>query len=268
MKKISLLLVVCLLAVASVYGRQQTEVVKSVKPFSVVNIVGGLDVVFEQGSSYQVRLVGGADDINAVDYEVVSGTLNLQGKNNMMQSLGDVYIELAESPKVANVTVYVTAPDVKSFNLAGSGTLRTEKLSSQSVVFNLAGSGQMSVKRLSASNASFNIAGSGSMDLGNLKAKTTNLTVSGTGSLKAYVADASSLSCSTIGTGSISVSGKTDTYAKSTIGNSSISDSALKYDKKTESNVNNSVIYNNGKGVSGFVRSGQPRVVDGIVVNP
>lgn len=267
MKKICLLLIVCLLTVASVYGRQQTEVVKSVKPFSVVNIVGGLDVVFEQGSSYQVRLVGGADEVKSVNFNVVGGSLNLNDKKNMTQSLGDVYIEVAEESKVANVMVYVTAPDVKSFNLAGSGTLRTEKICSKSVVFNLAGSGQINVKRLSASNASFNLAGSGSIDLDNLKAKAANLTVSGSGSLKAYVADASSLSCSTIGTGSISVSGKAETYAKSTIGSSSINDSALKYGKKKESNVSNSVRYK-GVGGKGFVRSRQPRVVDGIVVNP
>lgn len=267
MKKICLLLIVCLLTVASVYGRQQTEVEKSVEPFSVVNIVGGLDVVFEQGSSYQVRLVGGADEVKSVNFKVVGGSLNLQVKNNSSQSFGDVYVEMAEDPKVANVTVYVTAPDVKSFNLAGSGTLRAETISSKSVVFNLAGSGQINIKRLSASNASFNLAGSGSIDLDNLKAKAANLTVSGSGSLKAYVDDASSLSCSTIGTGSISVSGKADTYAKSTIGSSSINDSALKYGKKKESNVSDSVRYK-GVGVKGFVRSRQPRVVDGIVVNP
>lgn len=271
MKKICLLLLVSLLAVVSAYGRQQTEVGKDVEPFSVVNIVGGLNVVYEQGSSYQVRLVGSADDIDAVDVKVVANSLNLQSKSVRTSTLDnvyiDMYVEMTEDPRAAKVTVYVTAPDVMSFNLAGSGTLSVEKISSKSVAFNLAGSGQVDVKRLSASSASFNVAGSGCMDLGNLQAKAVNLTVSGSGSLKAYVADASSLSCSAVGTGDISVSGKADTYAKSTIGQSSISDSALKYGKKTESTVNNSVIYN-GTGGSGSVGSERPRVVDGIVVNP
>lgn len=267
MKKICLLLLVCLLAVASAYGRQQTEVVKSVSSFSVVNIVGAINVVFEQGGSYQVRLVGSVDDIDAVDVKVDGNSLNLQSKSVKTQSFGDVYVEMREDQRVANVAVYVTAPDVKTFNLAGSGTLRTEKISSQSVVFNLAGSGQVDVKCLSASSASFNVAGSGCMSLGNLKAKAVNLTVSGSGSLKANVDNASRLSCSTVGTGDIYVEGTADTYVKSTIGQSSISDSALKYGKKTESTVSNSVIYNGMNG-SGFVRSERPRVVDGIVVNP
>lgn len=267
MKKICLLLVVCLLSVASVYGRQQTEIEKNVAPFSVLNIVGGLNVVFEQGGSYQVRLVGGADDVSAVDVKVVDGSLNLQAKTANAHSFGDVYVEMAEDPKVANVTVYVTAPDVKSFNLAGSGTLRTEKLSSKSVVFNLAGSGQVDVKRLSASNASFNLAGMGNMNLDNLKVKSVVLNMSGSGWLKANVVESSSLSCNSIGTGEINVSGTTDKYAKSTINGGIISDSLLKYKQKKESIIGNSVMYNGIDG-NGFSGGKQPRVVDGIVVNP
>lgn len=61
MRKYVLMLTAAMLVLtASVYGAEKSEKKLSVKPFSVINVVGSIKVVYEQGSTYEVRLVGDA----------------------------------------------------------------------------------------------------------------------------------------------------------------------------------------------------------------
>ena len=267
MRKTFLLLLAGLLAIASAYGRQKVEEKRGVAPFSVINVVDNIDVVYEQGPSYSVRLTGSAEALEQVDVSVNGKSLNIRTKDYAPNGFGGVYIEMSKA-KPANVTVYVTAPDVKAFNQAGSGRVRVDKMSTQSVSFNLAGSGRVEVGQLSGDKASFNLAGSGNMSLGDMSVKKLNLSLSGSGHVEAHASGATSLACNAIGTGSIDVSGTVDTYSRVTIGGATINDGSLKYATMTNSTTTNSSVYYDDYG-SGSARHGDsPRSVDGIVVNP
>ena len=61
MRKFFLMLTAAMLMLtASLYATEKSEKKLSVKPFSVINVVGSLKVVYEQGSTYEVSLVGDA----------------------------------------------------------------------------------------------------------------------------------------------------------------------------------------------------------------
>lgn len=55
-----MLMAAMLMLTASLYATEKSEKKLSVKPFSVINVVGSLEVVYEQGSTYEVSLVGDA----------------------------------------------------------------------------------------------------------------------------------------------------------------------------------------------------------------
>lgn len=264
MKKTLLLLVLGLLAVVSACG-QHMEEKRSLEPFSVINVAGSIDLVYEQGNSYGVRLSGSAGAIESLDVRVRGKSLNICRKDYEPDGFGGVYIESEKKAELLDVTVYVTSPDITTINKTGSGTVRAERIATRSLTFNSAGSGLLKVGRLSADKVSLNMAGSGKIDAGKVKAKTVNMSLAGVGEIEAHVAEASSLSCSAIGMGVISVSGSVDRYSKAVIGGGSINDSSLKYATMTNSTMTNSNVYNN---LDGSLYNELPRTVDGIVVNP
>lgn len=61
MRKFFLMLTAAMFVLTtSLYATEKSEKKLSVKPFSVINVVGSLKVVYEQGSTYEVSLVGDA----------------------------------------------------------------------------------------------------------------------------------------------------------------------------------------------------------------
>lgn len=233
MRRLFLFVVATLLMVVlPVSGKQREGVVMKVDAFSAINVVGKIHVVYEQGSGYEVRLAGDAAD--CIDVKMENSSLNLCPKTNV-NKVGGVYYESVDW--TVGATVYVKAPSVRSFSLAGSGSISVDRMSGKRAAFNVAGSGTASVNHLSVDEASFNVAGSGQMKAADVKAGKAMLSVAGSGSVSANLAQASELSCSVAGSGNITVSGKTVKYSKSIYGGGTITDSSLKYESVSNSSV-------------------------------
>ena len=230
MRKFFLMLTTAMFVLTtSLYATEKSEKKLSVKPFSVINVVGSLKVVYEQGSTYEVSLVGDAAAFDQIRVGSNGSDLNISKYGKV---IGNVYVETSDSSDKRSVVVHVKAPDVSVFNMSGSGQIVVGKMKSTAVTFNQAGSGKIAVSQVVASHANFNNAGSGTILVDDVMA--------GSGTINCRTSNADNLNCTLTGSGRISVSGKAGNYKKYVLGSGKINDSMLKYDKLLNmgSNVN------------------------------
>ena len=239
MRKFVLMLTAAMFVLTtSLYATEKSEKKLSVKPFSVINVVGSLKVVYEQGSTYEVSLVGDAAAFDRIRVGSNGSDLNISKYGKV---IGNVYVETSDSSDRRSVVVHVKAPDVSVFNMSGSGQIIVVgKMKSTAVTFNQAGSGKIAVSQVVASHANFNNAGSGTILVDDVKADYVGLTMAGSGTINCRTSKAANLNCTLTGSGRISVLGEAGNYKKYVLGSGKINDSMLKYDKLLNmgSNVN------------------------------
>lgn len=258
MRKFFLMLTAAMLMLTttSSYATEKSEKKLSVKPFSVINVVGSLEVVYEQGSTYEVSLVGDAAAFDRIRVGSNGSDLNISKYGKV---IGNVYVETSDSSDRRSVVVHVKAPDVRVFNMSGSGQIVVGKMKSTAVTFNQAGSGKIAVSQVVASHANFNNAGSGTIFVDDVKADYVGLTMAGSGTINCRTSKAANLNCTLTGSGSISVSGKAGNYKKYVLGSGKISDSMLKYDKLLNMGSNVNVTGNT-------YNSRRPDTPDGVII--
>lgn len=202
MRRTLLLIVALALVAACCMGRQKGTDVRHLDTFTSVNVVGSMKVLYSQASGSEVRVVG---DCDRLDIKVRDGALYIKFKS---RKIGNVYLDDSYDDN-CKVTVYVKSPEVRHFNLVGSGSISADRVKTDRLTCNLAGSGSMSFKRA---------------EVGDI-----NLCLAGSGDINAAVSGTSSLRCSLAGTGCITVSGDADRYARSVAGTGVIKDAALTY---------------------------------------
>ena len=244
MRKFVLMLTAAMFVLTtSLYATEKSEKKLSVKPFSVINVVGSIKVVYEQGSTYEVSLVGDAADFDKIRTECNGSALNIAQYGKL---IGNVYVDTSDSSDRRSVVVHVKAPDVRVFNMSGSGQIVVGKMKSTAVTFNQAGSGKIAVSQVVADHANFNNAGSGRIFIDDVKADYVGLTMNGSGTITSRIGKADNLNCVLTGSGCISVSGKVGSYKNTVIGSGTLNDSMLKYDKLLDlgRNVNVGNTYN------------------------
>lgn len=238
-KYLLIVMAIMFMAATSAYGTQKSEKVMSIQPFSELNVLGNLEVVYEQSKTCEVRLVGDANDINQIYIENSGASLNIR---KAAKQIGNVYIDTSKKSGKFNVVIKVKAPEVSVFNLAGGGYIIVDNMSGNKVTFNQAGSGEIAVGSITASNTFFNNAGSGSIRIDEVKADNVCLSMAGSGVISGKLSEADKLNCTLTGIGRIYVSGKVDKYVKVVIGSGSIDDSMLKYDSISTTSTHTNVI--------------------------
>lgn len=254
-KYLLIVMAIMFMAATSAYGTQKSEKVMSIQPFSVLNVAGNLEVVYEQSKTCEVRLVGDANDINQIYIENSGASLNIR---KTAKQIGNVYIDTSKKSGKFNVVIKVKAPEVSVFNLAGGGYIIVDNMSGNKVTFNQAGSGRIALGRITADNIFFNNAGSGSIRIDEVKADNVCMSMAGSGEISGKLSEADKLNCTLTGIGRIYVSGKVDKYVKVVIGSGSIDDSMLKYDSISTTNTRTNVI-------TDVETSDTPKSPDGII---
>lgn len=254
-KYLLIVMAIMFMAATSAYGTQKSEKVMSIQPFSVLNVLGNLEVVYEQSKTCEVHLVGDANDFNQICIENSGASLNIR---KTAKQIGNVYIDTSKKSGKFNVVIKVKAPEVSVFNLAGGGYIIVDNMSGNKVTFNQAGSGGIAVGSITANKTFFNNAGSGSIRIDDVKADNVCLSMAGSGVISGKVGKALKLNCTLTGIGRIYVSGKTDKYGKVIIGSGSIDDSMLKYDSISTTSTHTNVIKDSDA-------SSAPKSPDGII---
>lgn len=201
--------------------------------FHAIASSGSFDIVLSQGNTESVRVKADANVINEVVTEVKNGTLMIHSKNNHSWGMSNFWNN-------KKVTVYVTAKDLNSIDVSGSGDLKIEnQFNTNNLELRLSGSGdftgKVNVKTLEASisgSGDFKIvgladestvAGSGDFNGNGLITKSTAIRVSGSGDASIYASE--KLDASVSGSGDVRYSGHPKNVSKVVHGSGEVSGS-------------------------------------------
>lgn len=206
-------------------GPQMTET-RDLKGFEEIEISGSPKVVYTQGQSYGVKVVGPKRFVESIITEVKGKTLSIRNKGKV----GIVNIQRDYD----DAAVYVTSPDLTAVRLNGSGDFEskqrvdTDKMlivlrGSGDISFSdiicdhctteLTGSGDIDIDRLEAVRSNVSLVGSGDIDVKQWKVDNTDLTLRGSGDIEVnFMEGCKKANCQMAGSGDITLKGRLEHY--------------------------------------------------------
>ena len=206
MKKLLLFLAAGLLAVSCVIninggvfvgscteeGIDYTEV-REVGPFRALSAGIPCNVYFEQADKQEVRVESTEEFAGKVITEVEDGTLKLK-------------LEEGRYPKLI-LRMVITAPDIESLHLSGSGNLINEGglRVGGDLALRVSGSGGLRMGDIESKDFSAHCSGSGSLRLPQVACAESTCSVSGSGSVRIGRMSCTGLEAGTSGSGSVNV---------------------------------------------------------------
>jgi hypothetical protein len=201
--------------------------------FHAVASTGSFDVVLKQGNTESVKVEADAEVINEIVTEVRNGTLLIHSKNT--HNWGNFWNN-------RNITIYVTAKNLNSIALTGSGNLKMEnEFTADKIQLKLSGSGdfqgKINVKTVEviisgsgdfkvagkADESTIALSGSGDFDGSSLITKSTAIRISGSGDANIFASE--KIDASVSGSGDIHYSGHPKSVSKIARGSGDISGS-------------------------------------------
>ena len=213
--------------------------------FEKIEINGSPKVVYTQGKTVSVKVVGKRESVDNIETAVSNNTLYVKNKGKM----GIVNFTFGDDEAV----VYVTTPDLIGIQLNGSGDfiskqrIDTDRINvvlrgsgdidvkdiiCDACNISLTGSGDLDIDRLEARDVDASLIGSGDLDIALLKVIGTRLSLKGSGDVKASFAEGChSVSCILNGSGDITLSGKVKHLSKQKRGSGDIHVNKLTIEK-------------------------------------
>lgn len=179
---------------------------RSVPAFHAINVEGVIEVEATIGKSTSVRVSGDPDLLDKITTTVKDGALVIDTQRGL--KLGN-----------RRLSATVTAPDLTSLALHGTGGLSVSGIANDSLAITVPGTGAVSV---SGSTGSLRVVvdGTGALALKDLAAKTATVELNGTGQVKVRASQL--LEAKITGTGAIEVHGNPARIKKSVTGTGSI----------------------------------------------
>lgn len=205
MKKISTIFILAFFAVTSVVNatlpkeiaissRQQEE--RKVSNFNGIEVGGALKVYVKLGNTESLRLEGDSEAIAELITEVKDGILTIKPKKSQWK-------EWFKKFNNTKIVAYVTAKQINSLGLSGSGSIIAESPINTNKEFSAAISGSGSIKAtVNAQSLSAAISGSGGLKIDG-KAQSAQVAVSGSGSFQGREFSIDKLDAHVSGSGSV-----------------------------------------------------------------
>jgi hypothetical protein len=145
---------------------------RSVGTYSAVDLSMDAIVYFTPGEDFALKLSGQQNVLDVIETEVEASRLVIRVQSGIV--LGNH----------KQVTVYVTAPDVSSLNISGSGDIFQEGgWTGDDLFLNISGSGIIRMDSVSANRLFATISGSGSMNAITGRCDREELNISGSGNI-------------------------------------------------------------------------------------
>jgi len=146
--------------------------------FNGVHVGGAFDVYITQGTNESVKVEAPADVMSRIITEVSGGVLKIYNKHNDGWNWGELW------GNHKKVRVYVTAKDLNSIAISGSGDVFfKDGITTNSLKLKISGSGDM-MGKVTVKTLESHISGSGDMKLSG-RAESSTVTVVGSGDFMA-----------------------------------------------------------------------------------
>ena len=143
--------------------------------FDSVALEGSCRVVVHVGDKASVRAEGDEAAVERLDVRVEDGTLRIARRGSWLdfRSFG------------RDATVYVAAPALDGASVAGSGSMRVDRIESRVFEAAVRGSGGLRIDEVRAGLAELSLSGSGSMRIDALEAEKLDAALAGSGGIRA-----------------------------------------------------------------------------------
>jgi hypothetical protein len=180
----------------SAFGQQKET--RDVPAFTAVSLGISGDLYFTQGSPGEVVVQADESSLDKVITEVKDGVLKVKRAKGTWN--------------LKNVKVWVTAPEIEGFYLAGSGNIIAEgNINSDELQMKVSGSGNIEVKDFQGEEVGIALSGSGNVMMAG-SAEELGIAISGSGNVNTGKLSVSECSVKISGSGncSVNVSGELD----------------------------------------------------------
>jgi len=211
---------------------QQINQDVAIQPFNEVGIADAFKIVYEQGSQHSVRVEASEQALKEMTVYVKDNELRIR--------------KAVKKPTVSfkDVKVYVTSPDLKKIELAGSGMFAASSpikagkdmnveiagsgkvllaaLTSQETRLDIAGSGNIEIGNITTNDVKAEIAGSGDVNLGVLICKELNVDIAGSGNVNCSNINADEVHVDIAGSGDVNLKGTVKHHTKDIAGSGKV----------------------------------------------
>ena len=161
--------------------------------FDVLNVAGPFNVFFEQRDGYTVRVQGTEEQLNKMTIYVKEGQLYIDRRNNKHNDF-------------SGLQVFVTAPSIKKFDIAGSSKVTAPKeLNVDKFVIDVAGSAHVTLAQLKCTDLTVDMAGSGNVTTGPVVANTVTNDIAGSAKVEMAALMCKTLSNDIAGSGNVTL---------------------------------------------------------------
>ena len=153
----------------------QAEEQRALTGFERIELLGSLDVKYQQADSFSVRVEAPVEVLKKVETRVDGNKLvvRMKGEGKLIN------FGVADS---RDVTVYVTSPDFLGILLKGSGDFECQRLlDTDNLEISLQGSGDISFDDVICDQVEVSLVGSGDVDVKNVKAQRSYINLVGSG---------------------------------------------------------------------------------------
>ncbi len=179
---------------------------RSLTGFERIELLGSLDIKYQQSDSFSVRVDAPVEILKKVVTRVEGDKLivNMEGEGEMI-NFG--------VPDGEDVTVYVTSPDLLGIALKGSGDFEClHLLDTDNLDIMLNGSGDIKFDDIICDQVNVSLVGSGDVELKNVKMLRSYLNLVGSGDVKVNYDNSGTVEASLTGSGDITLSGGVKDY--------------------------------------------------------
>ena len=208
------------------------EELRSLTGFERIELLGSLDVKYQQADSFSVRIDAPVKALKNVETRVEGNKLIIK-----MKGAGKI-INFGVSDS-EDVTVYVTSPDFLGITLRGSGDFECQQLlDTDNLDIVLNGSGDIKFDNIICDQVDVSLVGSGDVELKNVKTLRSYVNLVGSGDVKVYFDESGSVESHLTGSGDITLKGTVNKYDSNVRGSGDMhTDGLYIREKKTETNV-------------------------------
>ena len=167
--------------------------VTAMQPFDKVDMTNAFKVIYEQGDTHSVRIEASDEAFKEMTVYVKDGDLRI--RKAVKKSTVDF----------SKVKIYVTSPDIKGIEIAGSGLFAASNRinTSGDLDMEIAGSGNIMLADVTCKDATMEIAGSGDIEIGNLAAKEAKAEIAGSGDISLATFTCSKFNIEIAGSGDV-----------------------------------------------------------------
>ena len=179
---------------------------RSLRGFERIELLGSLDVKYQQGDSFSVNVDAPVKVLKDVETTVEGNKLVVKMKGE------GKFLNLGVSD-ADDVTVYVTSPDFLGVELKGSGDFECQGLlDTDNLDITLNGSGDIKFADIICDRVNVSLVGSGDVDVKNVKTQRADVSLVGSGDVKMRFDDSGAVEANLTGSGDITLKGDVKDY--------------------------------------------------------